>query len=174
MNPLTQTDGGIILFPLDPAYPDSHSIIAWLNELVVMFGRDPDVRAYTERILPTTLFDNDILGYLRAITAFVKENVKYVSDPEGTEYVISPLVLLQRIEQQGLARGDCDDHCLLHAAMARSLGINERIIGVKQGPQSTYFDHVIVEAPVDGQTIDIDPCAKIAPQPTYLEKLIAA
>lgn len=172
MNPLTQTDGGIILFPISDAAPDAYSILVWLNTLAVTFGRDPDVRAFTESILPP-LFDNDIEGQLRAVTNYVKTNVKYLSDPEGTEYVISPLVLMQRIEKQGYAYGDCDDHCLLHAAMVRSLGIDERIIGVKQGPTSTYFDHVIVQAPLDGQLIDIDLCSKMAPQPNYQEKLVA-
>lgn len=169
---LDSTDGTILRMPLDPSAPDTVSIVGYLNQLAVEFGRNPQVRIYTEFVLPASLANNDIPGQIRASLDFVKERVLYVADPEGTEYVKSPLVMFGDIVDRGRAIGDCDDHCLLLASMLRSLGMDARIIGVKQSSASTYFDHVIVQVQQNGQWIDLDPCAKQVGTPHYPERLI--
>ena len=168
---ITSTDGKVILFPINEARPDSESIIQWLNVLAVEFGRNPDIRAYAELILPA-IGDNDLEGAARALIRWVKDHITFLPDPEGTEYVISPLVVLERVYKSGKSFGDCDDHCLVLVALMRSIGIEARIIGVKQGPASTWFDHVIVQVPTERGWVDVDPCAKEGPAPEYREKLI--
>lgn len=172
MNPIDSTDGRILLFAIDEGRPDSESIVRVLNELAVDFGRNPEVRQFTELALPATMRDNDIPAQIRSATTFVRQHVTFVADPEGTEYVKSPLRMFTDIFSLGRALGDCDDHCLLLASMLRSLGIPAWIVGVKQGPASTYFDHVIVEVDLAGRLLTIDPSCKNGVPPDYNERLI--
>ncbi len=77
------------------------------------------------------------------------------------------------INFRGQARGDCDDHCLLFAALCESLGLPCQIVAVVSEGGST-FDHVIVTATINGADQDFDLCAKQGFQPSYTQKLFAA
>jgi transglutaminase-like putative cysteine protease len=164
--------GVLIRLPLDPKYPDAYSILAYLNQLGDAFGRDPTVREYTRRVLPAGIANNDVQTQVNSVTRFVKRSLRYVPDPDGTEYVISPIVLLGLITSNQPAIGDCDDHVLLLNSMLGSLGIPARAIGVKLSTQDR-FDHVISQAKLNGAWVDIDPCAKggVVP-PLYAERLV--
>lgn len=167
---IAATDGQVLYFPIDERYPDSFSIVAWLNELAVQFGRNPSVRDYAELLIPRWYGNNDLSGVIDTVLQWVKDNVQYMPDPEGTEYVINPLVLLERIVHftGRPPLGDCDDHALLLASVLRTFGIDARIVGVKERPDSTWFDHVIVVvANGQGGLRFLDPCAKLGPQPDY-------
>lgn len=163
----------VLYYPLDPGRTDSENILVYLNQFAVQFGREPQVRLAAEQLLPSTLYNNDIAGQVNAVTAFVKDRVKYLADPEGTEFVRSPLNMLNDIANQGFVYGDCDDHCLLWASLLRSLGLDAQIIGVKQDEQrSQWFDHVIGRVPYNGRWVELDLCCKGSIQPQYKEKLI--
>jgi len=185
----TATDGSIILFPLASGVPDAQSIVAWLNTLTgandgpltseavaagAPWGMNPDVRAYAEMLLPRNLRDNDLEGIADAALAFVKDNLAYVPDPLDTEYVKSPLVMLHNIVHKGRDFGDCDDHCVLLASILRTLGIDARIVGVRERSDSEWFDHVIVLASLygGGPYKFMDPCAKGVAQPDYSRREI--
>lgn len=165
------TDGAIRRLPISDDYPDAFSIVRHLQTLSVEFGRNPDVRMYAALILPLGIGDNDARAHIRVMTEFVKQSVKYVADPEGTEFVISPLVMLKDIWSNGSTIGDCDDHVLLFNSLLRSLGIETKVIGVKLHG-GDRFDHVIAAALCDGEWIDVDLCAKDVPQPFYGERLV--
>lgn len=164
-------DGRVQLMPLDESRPDAFSIITQLQVLVDQFGRDPGVRAAAERIL-TTRINNDVARWVDTLTRWVKVHLTYVMDPDGAEYIQSPLVLLKRIFMGQPAYGDCDDHVLLLGSLLVSVGVPVRVNGVML-PGADHFDHVILQALVNGRWTDIDPVAKGVQPPSYPQRLIA-
>ena len=90
LNPLTaphaQTTSanGLIKLPLTPGYPDAIPIVAWLQQLSVQFGRDPLVRQFTELALGSNVGNNSILRQIDRVASFVRQQVRFVQEPEGT------------------------------------------------------------------------------------------
>jgi len=80
---------------------------------------------------------------IRAIHLFVRDNVKYVSDPKDTELFIAPWIMCDLIER-GVAAGDCDDMALFTASLLKSIGYNTKIIILDT--QGGGYDHAISEA----------------------------
>lgn len=161
----------MIALPLKSIESDAPQILAYLQTLSVDFGRSPFVREASRRVLPNLIGQNDEPRIAQALVDFVRRNVVYVHDPEGGEFVVSPVVMLQDIFSGTAPVGDCDDHVLLLNSMARSLGIETHVVGVKLYTRDRW-DHVISSLLIRGQWIDIDPCAKEGWQPNYRERLI--
>jgi len=134
------------------------------------YGAQPQIRR-AALIIAGSLEDDDKRGQAARLAQFVKASLVYQQDPVNSEHITSPDVLLVAISRDGYAPGDCDDHVLLFATLAESLGIPTQIAGVKT-PGSDRINHVIAVVSIDGQEIDIDLCAKHGPQPPYPEKLI--
>lgn len=161
----------MIAYPLSYGEPDAPQILAYLQQLSVHFGRSPFVREASRRILPVLFRQNDQSAIAQALVKFVRNNIVYVHDPEGGEFVVSPIVMLQDIFSGTSPIGDCDDHVLLLNSMARSLGIETHVVGVKLYTKDRW-DHVISSLLIGGRWIDVDPCAKGGWQPDYRERLI--
>ena len=87
---------------------------------------------------------------LAALLAFVRDQIAYRLDPVDTERVQDPLVTV------GLASGDCDDKCVLLAALLAAVGHLPRFVAQTDGQQ---FTHVYCEAELDGHWIALDPTA---------------
>lgn len=161
----------MIAYPIRGGEPDAPQILAYLQQLSVFFGRSPFVREASRRVLPALYRQNDQGAIAQALVDFVRHQVVYVHDPEGAEFVVSPIVMLQDVFNGVAPIGDCDDHVLLLNSMARSLGIETQVVGVKLYTRDRW-DHVISSLLVRGRWIDIDPCAKEGFQPVYGERLI--
>lgn len=144
-------------------------IVANLNHWKDFYGIRPEIRAAALAVAGGQ-FDDDDRGHVDRLARFVRRAVVYVKDPINAEFVQTPDVMLLQIHDTGRAHGDCDDHVLLFAALAESLGIPCTIAGVKS-PGATRFDHVIVLAEPAGMEMQVDLCAKQGPAPTYAEIL---
>jgi hypothetical protein len=94
---------------------------------------------------------HDSQGELGALFDFVRDQVRYRADPWDTERVQDPCQTLL------LASGDCDDKCVLLAALVASLGFLPRFVVQSQDGQ--FFDHVYIEVERSGQWIALDPTA---------------
>lgn len=164
--------GELIRLPLADDRVDALQIISYLKQLSVYFGREPAIREFTVSLFPAHQADNDLDGMLRIIGSFVRDRMMYVPDPAGTEYVISPLVLLRRIAETGRAAGDCDDHVLLFNAMALSVGFDVRVAGVHLNSRERW-DHVISQVWLNNRWHDIDLCLKTGAIPDYNEKIVS-
>jgi transglutaminase-like putative cysteine protease len=168
---LLAPDGTVHRIPLDPKAPDAWTIISAIQFVIEQFGRDPRIRAATLPLL-TSRINNDIKSHAASVAAFVMRKMIYLADPDGGEFIQTPLVLLNTIGQKGFAYGDCDDHVVLLGAMLTSVGIPARAVAVKLHG-SDYYNHVVVEYPFEGRTILIDPCAKKVATPHYRDRLVA-
>lgn len=118
-------------------------------------------------VLLRGLANNDTEGQIKRVIAFVRKHVVYVKDPDNTEYVVSPLRMLNQIQSSGYTMGDCDDHVMLLNTMLGSIGVKSRFTGVKF--QGNKFNHVISTVLCDGRFIQVDPCAKSGNLRTYAE-----
>ncbi len=57
-----------------------------------------------------------------SLIRYIKENYKYVRDPNGADYFASP------VESMELMAGDCDDYSILMASVLGSIGVKMRIV----------------------------------------------
>lgn len=165
------TDGRVVGFAIPDGLPHGEAIVNHLQGFVDQFGRDPVVRAAALSIL-TSRRDNDQAAHAAALLAWVKSRMRYLGDPDGAEWVISPLVSLENIRRDGTTYGDCDDHVVLLGSLLQSIGIRVVVQAVKLAPGPDW-DHVILAANIHGAWRDMDPCAKDVPMPRYAERLIA-
>jgi len=90
----------------------------------------------------------------RALYLWVRNNIRFIADPSDLETVQSPEVTLR------LRAGDCDDHAGLMAALLKSVGIDVRFKVLGQDAED--FQHIYVEALVDGQWLPYDTTTKSA------------
>lgn len=80
----------------------------------------------------------------RAIGNFVKNHVRYVKDPVGTESLQAPDMMIRMMQDAGYAMGDCDDMSLLIAALLMSIGIQPRFRAVRYAKDCPHFNHIYV------------------------------
>jgi len=168
---LLAPDGTVHRIPLNPKAPDAWTIISAIQFVIEQFGRDPRIRAATLPLLNSRI-NNDIKSHANTIAQWVMQKMVYLADPDGGEFIQTPLVLLNTIGQKGFAYGDCDDHVVLLGAMLTAAGIPARAVAVKLHG-ADYYNHVVIEYPLNGGTVLVDPCAKTVPTPHYRDRLIA-
>jgi hypothetical protein len=147
-----------------------------MGRLIVEGARDPSVRAaYAEitRHLP----EREIAGALVAVTAWVRDHLRYQWDPWDAEVLTSAPRLLRDVAA-GYAYGDCDDWVILVAALLRSGGIPVLIKGIQGKAESRELDHVYLLAgdPRTDVWTAIDPINRSQPvgwePPSFLRWLI--
>ncbi|WP_317894645.1 transglutaminase-like domain-containing protein [Pyrofollis japonicus] len=88
------------------------------------------VRVAVSASLPRNI-TNDPVYKVLAIALWARDNLRYVSDPRGLEYVASPDETLKTMS------GDCDDFAVLLASMYRAVGLRAGVALV-----DTSGDHV--------------------------------
>jgi len=76
--------------------------------------------------------------HAKALYYFVRDNIKYVSDPYAKEYIASPVETLKT------GGGDCDDGAILLANLLESVGIRTQIVVV---PGHAMVKAAMPEAP---------------------------
>lgn len=155
--------------PISDGQTGIAEIVAQLNTAKDYYGSLPSIRAAALCIARPSA-DNDNAGNAAALASFVRSAVHYVCDPINSELTQTPDVMLTAIHSEGATCGDCDDHVLLFASLAESLGIACDIVAVKF-PGTDEFNHVIACPWIDGQQRQIDLCAKNGEQPQYAETL---
>jgi len=146
-------------------------IVNRLQRMKDYYGALPAIRAAALAIAGTRV-NNDQQGHVDRLAEYVRRGVVYQADPYNAEFTQTPDVLLLQINRRGFARGDCDDHVLLFASLAESLGVFTDIVGVV-APGGSTWNHVIVIAYPNEQPQQIDLCAKEGWQPVYHETLEA-
>lgn len=78
---------------------------------------------------------------IEALHAFVRDQIRYVRDPDGYELVQAPEKTLE------LGQGDCDDKSTLLAALLKSTGHPARFVAV--GFNGDGLSHVLVQTKVE-------------------------
>lgn len=149
---------------------DQVQILKVLEKLRQRYQTSPAVREFTLSILGH-IGQNDREGQISVCNNWVKQAITYVNDPEGVEYVTSPLRYIEKYNNNEPLYGDCDCHSLLLASMLGSLGFITRLVGVMMDG-TDEFNHVIVGVKLDHELRLVDPCAKTKPQADYQKLLM--
>ena len=163
---------GVVRYRLGYGATDAEQILHTLSTMMFEYGTDPEVRVFT-----TSRFHgfghDDRSEQFKSVTNFMEDNVRYVRDPLGVEYVRSPSAMIREFKEYGMANGDCDDQVLFSGSMLFSIGFEVRPIGLNLFTDE-YYDHVALQVLKDnGYWITYDPCRPSNPfmdaPPTLLE-----
>lgn len=103
--------------------------------------------------LTESLNQQDFIGELGSINAFVRDEIRYLRDIYGAETLQWPEATLI------VGAGDCDDKAMLMAALAMAAGFECRYVALWR---DGAFMHVWTEAKVAGKFIA---CETTAPVP---------
>ncbi len=152
---------------------DAPQILGYLHSLSIQFGKAPYIREFTvnELLRGWGVGNNDQGRQVEIVLNFVRRCLTYVRDPVESEYVISPINLLEQIRAGRQAFGDCEDAVLLLNSMLCSLGFPTRFVAT-QINGADWWNHVISSVFVGGRWVDLDPIAKGIEQPEYYSQMI--
>lgn len=148
--------------PLDNSAPDARQIINALAALTTEYGANPEVRRFVEKFLTPDLKNNDIDALYATVYQITRSFMRYVPDPLGVEYVISPLQHIHNILARGFSTGDCDDLVLFFNSLLSSVGIDTRVAATTING-SDILNHVFSMVYLDGKWKDVELCS---PDPT--------
>lgn len=79
------------------------------------------VRRWAEKMVQG-IDSSDSLGKVEAIFNYIKGNTSYLRDPQGTEFLKTPLVSLQLLEVGDRPLLDCDCLSILSLSLLKSIG----------------------------------------------------
>jgi hypothetical protein len=118
--------------------------VKFMQKIARQQSGDPIIRRLALNILdyysvPSHAYVQEAL----AIGDYVKTKVRYVRDPDGIEYIQSPVDMVGQIVN-GQAQGDCDDMSLLIATLLLSVGHQPRFRCVRYSGMFGNFNHIYV------------------------------
>lgn len=103
------------------------------------------MRAFTTKVLQAyKIPSHHYIDEALAIGEFVQTHMRYVRDPRDHELLQDPVMVIDQIENQGFASGDCDDMALLIATMLLSIGHNPKFRCVRYESKSGSYNHIYV------------------------------
>lgn len=125
-----------------------------LVRLIRKSRRDPCIRRTAELICG--ICGQTTEARIETIFGWVRDSTSYISDPNDTEWVTSPKVLLDRIATR-TAFEDCESLVALTASLLESIGIDTRLVLVQTNPKTDEYTHVFLEARNGDEWIGLDP-----------------
>jgi len=133
------------LFPNLTGLRGTERTISAMRELVEAGKTDPKVVLKAHEIV-RNIDRNDWHRMASAIFQYVHDNIAYVRDPIGVEFVKSPAITL------ATRSGDCDDQSVVFSALAESIGLKTRFKAIKADPKYPMeFTHVYSQAEIPGK-----------------------
>lgn len=103
---------------------------------------------------PSGLAQKDETGEATRLFRFVRDQIRYVKDPDGAEFLHTPEWVLH------LAAGDCDDKSILLASLLLSIGHTPRFAAVAfdADPDTgeAIYSHVWVQDWLGGRWVDLE------------------
>ena len=111
-----------------------------MKDIIIQSSKNPYIREWAANIVGRVEVNNK-QAEASAIFHFVRDRVRYTKDPLGFEYIQTPVVLLQGIQQGDKPAGDCDDMTVLSLSLLKSIGFNVaiKIVSFKENEK---FGHV--------------------------------
>jgi hypothetical protein len=142
-----------ILLPLDNGDVGSAQTLAAMRSLVEQAQASQIVQAAVTQALDGTP-EKNANAEAAALVGWLRAHYRYQNDPVNVELVRDPRYALRQIQLSGTFAGDCDDASTLLAALLETAGYSTRF--VLQGEAGQDFQHVLVEADLDGTWTPID------------------
>lgn len=140
-----------------------YSTIDKMKEIIIGTSKNPYIRGWVDEILSGAK-ENDKTAEATAIFNFTRDNIRYVNDPAGWEYLQTPMFILEaiRLYQEGrvdMPEGDCDDFTMLALTLLKNAGFNVAI-KVVSFFETKLFSHVYGMVQINGQWIAVDAIRK--------------
>jgi transglutaminase-like putative cysteine protease len=131
-----------------------------LKKLIYQDMNHPKIRVLAQQITKGKTTD---LEKARAIYNWIKQNIRYVREPEGLDLYQSPALTVE------LGRGDCEDASALFASIAKLSGLNVKLKVIAQKP--TLWSHIYPLVLINDKYLPYDNAAPIPMEKevTYLK-----
>lgn len=123
------------------------------------------VRRWAEKIIEG-IPKGDDLGKVNALFWFLHKHTRYVRDPQGIEFIKTPLVPLQLIEVGEIPYLDCDCLTVLILSLLKSIGFPVALRAISATPDRR-FRHVYGMVRVKNEWVPIDLCKDAGPGYEY-------
>lgn len=89
------------------------------------------------------------------IRRFLERTTRFVEDPPGVELIRTPAFMLEKVECEGYAEGDCDDVAVLGAALGLSAGLPARFV-LYAFEGGALYEHVFTELMTPAGAVELD------------------
>jgi hypothetical protein len=134
--------------PLPNGDAGTRKTLANMQRLVDSGSRDLVVRETAIRAIQSAgVSPHNVAGQIDALFEYVRDQVSFINDPVGTEWVQAPRYTLQ------VRGGDCDDRAVLLASLLRAIGVASSFKAVAADPRNPEsFSHVYLM--VGGRALD--------------------
>jgi transglutaminase-like putative cysteine protease len=157
-----------MLGSLPPGAAGTRVTLQMMRNLVHEGRRSDRVRS-TAISLTNTLAPKDWSGEVRALFAFVRDNIRYVRDIHDVETLQTAEATLD------LEAGDCDDKAVLLSALLESIGHPTRFVAVGYFRRD-HYEHVYVETRMGAGWIALDATMDVeagwSPRPSVARMVI--
>ena len=146
----------------------SYQTVNLIREVAHKQKGNPLIRRLAENIIDQYQVKNHYyLDEAKAIGSYVQDKIHYMKDPANIELVISPDIMVKKI-QNGRGKGDCDDMALLTCALLLSIGHRPYLRIVRHKAMTGGFNHIYVviynnNLKQKKQRLVIDPIVKDEP-----------
>lgn len=147
-SPLLNSDTPLSLYTVTPSGPDG--VIATLKcmrKIVREYRRNPAIRQKAVE-LTRGIKQKDWAAEVATLFDFVQNRIRYVKDIRQVETMHTPDLILKN------QAGDCDDKCILLAALLESIGHPTMFVACGKKPGG--YSHVFAKTKIGANWISLD------------------
>jgi transglutaminase-like putative cysteine protease len=131
-----------------PDGPEGVRVTLEVMRKLAKAGRiNPDIRATATEIV-AGLGQQDFSGEVNRLFQYVRDQIRYVQDPNDVERLSAPEITLSD------GSGDCDDKAVLLASLLEAIGHPARFVAVAFSPDN--FEHVYVETKIGSDWVPLE------------------
>lgn len=127
-----------------------------MSRLVRTFKKDIRIRDTALSIIQSVPGHKNWVGQIKAVHAWVRDNVQYVRDINGVETLATPVQTLEYMQ------GDCDDQATLVASLLETIGHPTRFVAIGASMFGAYT-HVYTETKIGQKWIPLETTEKFPP-----------
>lgn len=127
-----------------------------MSKLVRHFKKNMEIRSLALSLVAEVPGHKNWTAQIKAIHAFVRDNIQYIRDVRGVETLATPIKTLE------FRQGDCDDQAILLASLLESIGHPTRFVAMKLttfGP----FVHVYTETKIGSKWYPLETTENFPP-----------
>ncbi len=134
---------------LPPGTAGTRATLNLMRQLVRRYKKTLPIRQLALTIIDRVRGHKNFSAQVRAIHAYVQDNIQFVKDINGVETLATPIKTLE------YRKGDCDDQAVLVASLLESIGHPTRFVAIKMQPFGPFV-HVYTETKIGRSWIPIE------------------
>lgn len=127
-----------------------------MSRMVRQYKKNIQIRSLAQNIVSEVPGHKNWTAQIKAVHAYVRDNVQYVRDIRGVETLATPVKTLETMQ------GDCDDQCVLLASLLEAIGHPTRFVAMAQTPFGPFV-HVFTETKIGANWYPLETTEKFPP-----------